>query len=91
MNQTTGFSNRIDQSRNTILNGKKTLNKSANFSPQRKRISSLPSERNETDRDFTKSKIYLRMLLRLGERFGTDHKIAPIVKEVLNKHLLSRP
>ena len=65
--------------------------KSAKLSPQKQR-NSLVREINETDRvDVTKSKIYLRMLLRLGERFGTNQANAPMIEEVLNDYLLKRP
>jgi hypothetical protein len=37
-----------------------------------------------------RSKIYLRMLIRLGEKFGTT-TAAPIIKETLNEHLSKRP
>ena len=31
------------------------------------------------------------MLLRLGEKFGTNQANAPLIKEVLHEYLLSRP
>ena len=53
-----------------------------------KRMNSLLRERKS---DAIKSKIYLRMLMKLSEKFGTNPAHAPVIKEVLNEYLLMRP